>query len=56
MRGDFATAERLLRPLAEQGNATAQFDLGGMYYHGRGVPEDHAAAALTLVQQWPPTR
>jgi peptide-methionine (S)-S-oxide reductase len=44
IRGDFATAERLLRPLAEQGNATAQFDLGGMYYHGRGVPQDYAAA------------
>ena len=44
MRGDYATAERLLRPLAEQGNAIAQFDLGGMYYHGRGVPQDYAAA------------
>jgi methionine-S-sulfoxide reductase len=44
MRGDYATAERLLRPLAEEGNATAQFDLGGMYYHGRGVPQDYAAA------------
>ena len=44
MHGDYATAERLLRPLAEQGNATAQFDLGGMYYHGRGVPQDYAAA------------
>jgi uncharacterized protein len=44
IRGDFATAERLLRPLAEQGNATAQFDLGSMYHRGRGVPQDYAAA------------
>jgi uncharacterized protein len=43
-RGDFATAERLLRPLAEQGNATAQFDLGGMYKHGQGVQQDYALA------------
>ncbi len=44
VRGDFATAERLLRPLAEQGNATAQFDLGGMYNRGQGVPQDYAQA------------
>jgi methionine-S-sulfoxide reductase len=44
IRGDYPTAERLLRPLAEQGNATAQFDLGGMYHRGRGVPQDYAAA------------
>ncbi len=44
VRGDFATAERLLRPLAEQGNATAQFDLGGMYNRGQGVPQDDAEA------------
>ena len=46
MHGDYATAERLLRPLAEQGNAIAQFDLGGMYYHGRGVPQDYATALM----------
>jgi uncharacterized protein len=44
VRGDYAAAERLLRPLAEQGNATAQFDLGSMYNRGQGVPQDYAAA------------
>ena len=29
--GDYATALRILRPLAEQGNAAAQFNLGSMY-------------------------
>jgi hypothetical protein len=29
-KGDYATALQLLRPLAEQGNARAQFKLGSM--------------------------
>ena len=36
---DYATALRLLRPLAAQGDAGAQFMLGGMYDNGRGVPK-----------------
>ncbi len=40
MRGDYATALRELRPLAEQGDANAQFNLGLMYDDGRGVPQD----------------
>jgi methionine-S-sulfoxide reductase len=44
VRGDFSTAERLLRPLAEQGNATAEADLGGMYSRGAAVPQDYATA------------
>ncbi|HFB4394351.1 TPA: tetratricopeptide repeat protein [Neisseria gonorrhoeae] len=32
---------------AEQGNAAAQFNLGLMYYDGRGVRQD-----LALAQQW----
>jgi len=43
-RDDYATALRLLRPLADQGVAGAQFSLGYMYDHGQGVPHDHAAA------------
>jgi TPR repeat protein len=42
--GDYAAAKRLLRLLAEQGDAIAQFNLGGMYYFGRGVPQDYAEA------------
>ncbi len=43
-RGDYATALRERRPLAEQGNAEAQFNLGNMYRKGLGVPQDYAEA------------
>ena len=43
-RGDYATALRDWRPLAEQGNANAQFFLGLMYGNGLGVPRDYAKA------------
>ncbi len=43
-RGDYATAIRELRPLAEQGNARAQRALGFMYSNGRGVTQDYAEA------------
>lgn len=43
-RGDYATAVRLWRPLAEQGNPEAQFILGQMYNTGRGVAQDHPEA------------
>jgi len=43
-RSDYAAALRELRPLAEQGNAVAQFGLGLMYAHGLGVPQDHREA------------
>jgi TPR repeat protein len=39
-RGDFATALQLFRPLAEQGIASAQFNLGLMYAQGQGVAQD----------------
>jgi len=41
-RGDYATAVRLWRPPAEQGNAEAQYNLGVMYAEGDGVPQDYA--------------
>ena len=44
-RGDYAAAMRILRPLAEQGNAYAQALLGGMYSLGQGVPQNYAEAA-----------
>ena len=43
-RGDITTALRLLRPLAEQGNAYAQFSLGVMYAKGQGVTQDYKEA------------
>ena len=44
-RGDEATALRLIRPLADQGNADAQYALGFMYARGQGVPQNYAEAA-----------
>ena len=43
-RGDYAAALRLLGPLANQGDASAQFNLGLMYDKGQGVPQNHAEA------------
>ena len=45
-RGDYAKALRLIRPLANDGNATAQFNLGLMYLTGQGVRQDYSAAAI----------
>ena len=43
-RGDYAAAIREWLPLAEQGNAAAQFKLALFYDRGWGVPEDDAEA------------
>ena len=43
-RGDYATALKFWRPLAEKGNASAQYNLGVMHANGRGVPQDYAQA------------
>jgi TPR repeat protein len=45
LRGDYATALGLWRPLADQGNARAQRNLGVMYHNGQGVPQEYGAAA-----------
>lgn len=42
--GDYAKAEKLFRPLAEQGNASAQSGLGLMYGLGQGVEKDYVEA------------
>jgi len=42
---DYATAIRLWGPLAELGNADAQYNLGIAYEYGHGVTRDPAAAA-----------
>ena len=44
-RGDYASALREWRALAEQGDATAQYQLGVMYDDGEGVLEDDREAA-----------
>lgn len=43
-REDYATALKEWRPLAEQGNAKAQHNLGVMYQNGMGVPQDYKKA------------
>ena len=43
-RKDYKTAYKLWLPLAEQGNAFAQFNLGLMYAKGLGVPQDYKEA------------
>ena len=46
--GDYATALREWRPLAEDGRADAQFNLGQMYRRGKGVPQDYKTAVKWL--------
>ena len=45
LRGDFTAALREWRPLAEEGDARAQYYLGVMYANGEGVPESDRQAA-----------
>ena len=42
--GDFTTAVREWTPLAEQGNANAQYNLGIMYDKGRSVIQNYKTA------------
>ena len=46
--GDFQTALKEWKPLADQGHAYAQYILGLMYADGEGVVEDDAEAARWL--------
>ena len=43
-KGDTATALAILRPLADQGNADAQYNLGVIYGEAQGVPRDFVEA------------
>ena len=45
--GDYVRALNIWRPLAEQGNAAAQYYLGLAYANGNGVPKDY-----TLALKW----
>ncbi len=49
-KGDYATALREWEPLAKAGGSAAQFNLGLLYYDGRGVPQDFSAAARWFEQ------
>jgi TPR repeat protein len=42
--GDFATALKEWQPLAEQGEANSQYNLGLLYARGHGVPQDYKQA------------
>jgi TPR repeat protein len=42
---DYATALRLIRPLADHGNAVSQTFLGAMYFNGDGVAQNYGEAA-----------
>jgi TPR repeat protein len=43
--GDYQTAFKEWQPLAEQGYARAQYNLGVMYDNGQGIPQDDKLAA-----------
>lgn len=43
-KSNFSVALEKLKPLAEHGNADAQFRLGLMYREGKGVPQDDKQA------------
>lgn len=43
-RGDYAAAARAFRPVAEAGDAEAQYMMGRLYSLGDGVPRDFIAA------------
>ena len=47
-QGNFAVASKKLQPVAEQGNADAQFRLGLMHREGKGVPQDDKQAVTWL--------
>jgi len=40
-RGDYAAAMLLFKPLADRGDAVAQYRVGLMYFHGEGVSQDY---------------
>jgi len=46
--GDYKTALKKFRPLAEEGHAEAQANLGFMYSKGQGVPLDYSKAIKWL--------
>jgi TPR repeat protein len=43
-KGDYATAMKLWRPLADKGDNMAQWHLGVIYEQGLGVPQNYVEA------------
>jgi uncharacterized protein len=48
--GNYERAMRILRPLAAEGDARAQYRIGAMHEEGRGVPVDYSEAVGWLLQ------
>ena len=44
IKGDYATALNEWWPLAEEGDASAQYNLGYMFDKGKGIPQDYKTA------------
>ncbi|MGA2809687.1 MAG: tetratricopeptide repeat protein [Terracidiphilus sp.] len=63
-RQDYTMAAQWCRKAAEQGHVEAPYNLGSLYYHGQGVPQDYKEAYFWQVigdtgddsVQRPPTR
>ena len=45
---DYVEAVKWYRKAAEQGNAEAQYNLGVMYYKGKGIPQDYILAYMSF--------
>ena len=45
-KGDYQTAFKEWKPLAEQGDASAQYNLGIMYGTGQGIPQNYKIAYI----------
>jgi len=44
--GDFETALKEWKPLAERGNSGAQYNIGLLYDTGQGVPQDYKVSVI----------
>ena len=45
-KGDYGTALREFKPLADQGGVSAQYNLGQLYIRGQGVPQNYKTAMM----------
>ena len=52
-RGDYDTAVKELRPLAEQGHPKAQYNLGVMYERGHGIESAIKAQEIMMKEMTP---